>query len=138
MLITGHWKTRWMFWLGLALLLSQVSVHAAPEITERVEWKKIPIRLELTVGQERRVEFLASVKVGVPGNLQSLLRTQSVNGTVYLGPRSLRFDPSHDSGDRWRSNLSFRCGGIERARPEPSDADLCTGRGRVQQSRLLV
>ena len=84
MLINDYWKPRWMFWLGLTLLLSQGSVHAASEITERIEWKKTPIRLKLTVGQERRVEFPTSVKVGVPGNLQPLLRTQSVNGTVYL------------------------------------------------------
>ncbi len=84
MLITGHWKPRWMFWLGLAILLSQGAVHAESETTERIEWKKTPIRLALTVGQERQVTFPSSVKVGVPGNLQTLLRTQSVNGTIYL------------------------------------------------------
>ena len=84
MLLTGHWKTCWMCWLGLILWLSQVSVHAASENIERIEWKKTPIRLELTVGEERQVEFPASVKVGAPGNLQPLLRTQSVNGSVYL------------------------------------------------------
>ncbi|MCB1862740.1 MAG: TIGR03749 family integrating conjugative element protein [Gammaproteobacteria bacterium] len=84
MLLTGHWKLRWIFWLGLTLILLQGTVHAASESTERIEWKKMPIRLELTVGTERQVEFPASVKVGVPGNLQPLLRTQSVNGAVYL------------------------------------------------------
>ena len=84
MLLTGHWRPRWMFWFGLTLWLFQGSVHAASETTERIEWEKTPIRLELTVGEERQVEFPSSVKVGVPGNLQPLLRTQSVNGTVYL------------------------------------------------------
>ena len=84
MLRTGHWKSRWMCWFGLALLLSQSPVHAASETIERIEWKKTPIRLTLIVGEERQVEFPASVKVGVSGNLQPLLRTQSVNGTVYL------------------------------------------------------
>ena len=84
MLLTGHWKIRWIFWLGLALWLFKVPVHAASESTERIEWKKTPIRLVLTVGVERQVEFPSSVKVGVPGNLQPLLRTQSVNGMVYL------------------------------------------------------
>ena len=84
MLLTGHWKIYWMFWFGLTLWLFQVPVHAASETTERIEWKKTPIRLALTVGEERQVEFPSSVKVGVPGNLQTLLRTQSVNGTVYL------------------------------------------------------
>ncbi len=55
MALTVNWKPRWMFWLGLALLLSQAAVHAEAEITERIEWKKIPIRLELTVGRERGV-----------------------------------------------------------------------------------
>ena len=84
MLLTGHWKFRWMLWFGLTLWLLQVPVLAASETTERIEWKKTPVRLALTVGEERHVEFPASVKVGVPGNLQPLLRTQSVNGTVYL------------------------------------------------------
>ncbi|MCP4285693.1 MAG: TIGR03749 family integrating conjugative element protein [Gammaproteobacteria bacterium] len=73
-----------MFWFGLTLWLFQAPVHAASETTERIEWKKTPIQLELTVGQERQVAFPSSVKVGVPGNLRPLLRTQSVNGTVYL------------------------------------------------------
>ena len=71
-------------WLGVALLLVQSLVHAETDTPERIEWKKAPIRLELTVGQEQRIEFPAAVKVGVPASVQSLLRTQSVNGTVYL------------------------------------------------------
>jgi len=77
----------WAFWFALALLLTQTAVAAETdmtELTERIEWQKRPIRLELTVGQERRVDFPAAVQVGVPGSLQPLLRTQSVNGTVYL------------------------------------------------------
>jgi integrating conjugative element protein (TIGR03749 family) len=71
-------------WLGVALLLVQSLVHAETDTLERIEWKKAPIRLELAVGQEQRIEFPNAVKVGVPGSLQPLLRTQSVNGTVYL------------------------------------------------------
>lgn len=84
MSISGHWKRRWMFRLGLALLLAQGALHAAAETTEWIEWKKTPIRLALTVGQERQVAFPSSVRVGLPANLQPLLRTQSVNGTLYL------------------------------------------------------
>lgn len=40
MLLTGHWKILWMFWFGLALILSQSSVHAKAETTERIEWKR--------------------------------------------------------------------------------------------------
>ena len=71
-------------WLGVALLLMQSLVHAETDTPERIEWKKAPIRLELVVGQEQRIEFPAAVKVGVPASVQGLLRTQSVNGTVYL------------------------------------------------------
>ncbi len=63
-----------MQWFGLALLLFQVSVHAASETIERVEWKKIPIRLELKVGEERRIEFPDAVKVAARSNLQLMLR----------------------------------------------------------------
>lgn len=70
--------------LGAALLLAQPVVHAETGTPERIEWKKVPIRLELIVGQEQRIEFPAAVKVGVPGSVQPLLRTQSVNGAVYL------------------------------------------------------
>ena len=71
-------------WLGVVLLLAQSLVHAETETSERIEWKKAPIRLVLAVGQEQRIEFPAAVKVGVPVQIQSLLRSQSVNGTVYL------------------------------------------------------
>lgn len=69
--------------LGLTLCFIQLLVQAESETLERIEWKKAPIRLELTVGQEQRIEFPATVKVGVPESLQSVLRTQTVNGTVY-------------------------------------------------------
>ena len=50
-------------WLGVTLLLMQSLVHAETETLERIEWKKAPIRLELAVGQEQRIEFPATVKV---------------------------------------------------------------------------
>jgi integrating conjugative element protein (TIGR03749 family) len=71
-------------WLGVSLLLMQSTAHAETEGIERIEWDKIPIRLDLKVGQERWVHFPGSVKVGLPASLQPLLRTQSVNGTVYF------------------------------------------------------
>ncbi|MEW7979275.1 MAG: TIGR03749 family integrating conjugative element protein [Candidatus Sedimenticola endophacoides] len=71
-------------WLGVTLFLMQSLVHAETETLERIEWKKAPIRLELAVGQEQRIEFPAAVKVGVPASVQGVLRTQSVNGMVYL------------------------------------------------------
>ncbi len=70
-------------WLGVALLFMQSFVHAQTNTPERIEWKKAPIRLELVVGQEQRIEFPAAVKVGVPAPVQGVLRTQSVNGVVF-------------------------------------------------------
>lgn len=84
MLTSSNLKRSVTFWLGLGLLLMQSFVYAESELTERIEWKKTPIRLTLKVGHERLVHFPASVKVGVPASLQAQLRTQSVNGTVYF------------------------------------------------------
>ena len=83
----NHFKRGVMFWLGVGLLsmLSMLSmVHAESEVTERIEWNKTPIQLDLKVGHERLVHLPGAVKVGVPASSQPLLRTQSVNGTVYL------------------------------------------------------
>ena len=81
---TSPFKPLIATWLGVLLFLAQSLGHAETETPERIEWKKAPIRLALAVGQEQRIEFPAAVKVGVPAPVQSRLRTQSVNGTVYL------------------------------------------------------
>lgn len=81
---TNNLKRGVIFWLGVALLSMQSMVRAEPEITERIEWNKTPIQIDLKVGHERLVHLPGAVKVGVPASLQQLLRTQSVNGTVYL------------------------------------------------------
>ena len=79
---------RYVLVLGLALGLLQITVYAGNETPERIEWNKAPIRLELSVGQEQRIEFPAAVKVGLPDALQTVLRSQSVNGTVYWLPQA--------------------------------------------------
>ena len=70
--------------LAVALLSMPTLAHAESQTIERIEWKKVPIRLELVVGQEQRIEFPNAVKVGIPSSVQPRLRTQSVNGAVYL------------------------------------------------------
>lgn len=80
----NNFKRGVMFWLGFGLVLMQSMVHAEPEVTERIEWNKTPIQLDLKVGHERLVHLPGAVKVGVPASLQPSLRTQSVDGTVYL------------------------------------------------------
>lgn len=67
-------------WLALIIEASQ-GASLAPE---QIPWQKAPIELTLRVDDERLVHFPASVKVGVPAKLQSVLRTQSVAGTLYL------------------------------------------------------
>ncbi len=84
MLRTLRFKQLLVLPLGVAILLITTLAHAEIEPVERIVWKKTPIRLELVVGQEQRIEFPAAVKVGVPAAVQPALRTQSVNGTVYL------------------------------------------------------
>ena len=57
------------------------------EVIERILWKKMPIAVTLIVGQERLVHFPDSVSVGVPQSLTPILRSQSINGTLYLTAR---------------------------------------------------
>ncbi len=77
------------FTLGALLLLVPLIAWADaaaldPAVPERITWQKIPVELALTVGKERRVDFPRPVKVGVPATIQSVLRVQSVAGSVYL------------------------------------------------------
>ena len=73
--------------LPLALLFiafTSGSTSASETVPERIIWQKEPIRLDLTVGKERRVDFPGPVKVGLPPKLESMVRVQSIAGTVYL------------------------------------------------------
>lgn len=73
-----------VLWLFASLMLSTGIAQAVPEVAERVAWRKMPIVIELAVGTERLVHFPGAVKVGVPPQLQGVLRIQSVAGTAYL------------------------------------------------------
>lgn len=57
-------------------------------VPQRIKWDRAPLSIPLNVGDERMVHFRAPVSVGVPVGLEALLRTQTVNGTVYLLARS--------------------------------------------------
>lgn len=71
-------------WLFALFLLCAGIVEAAPVAAERVAWRKTPIVIVLPVGTERLVHFPGAVKVGVPPQLQGVLRIQSIAGTAYL------------------------------------------------------
>ncbi len=67
----------------LLLFLVQ-TLCAESTLPQRIQWRKTPIPITLSVGEERMVHFRRPVSVGLPATLESVLRTQTVNGTVYL------------------------------------------------------
>ena len=67
----------------LLLFLAQ-TLCAESTLPQRMQWRKTPIPITLSVGEERMVHFRRPVSVGLPATLESVLRTQTVNGTVYL------------------------------------------------------
>lgn len=72
--------------LSLTALLLFVAQTLCAESTtaERIQWQKTPIAIGLNVGEERMLHFRGPISVGLPATLESRLRTQTVNGTVYL------------------------------------------------------
>lgn len=76
---------RWPYpFFGVLLLFMHTLAAAEPPPSERIQWDRVPIRLNLSVGRERMVHFPAPVTLGLPASLQSRVRVQSVNDTVYL------------------------------------------------------
>ena len=69
--------------MSVLLLFMAHTVCAESMSAQRIQWQKTPITIALSVGEERMVHFRAPVSVGIPATLESVLRTQSVNGTVY-------------------------------------------------------
>jgi integrating conjugative element protein (TIGR03749 family) len=76
-------------WIAIMLFCFPIATYAKgdgslPDVPERVVWRKTPIDILLVVGEERLVHFPASVSIGIPQSLTPLLRSQSINGTLYL------------------------------------------------------
>jgi len=63
---------------------AQLDIHAPQDVPEPVLWRKAPIRILLAAGKERLVHFPGSVRVALPSSLASMLRVQSIHGTLYL------------------------------------------------------
>lgn len=76
-----------LFWLTL-VVASQAALaqddQTNADAPERVVWRKTPIFVPLTVGEERLIHFPDAVSIGLPTSLTPLLRSQSINGTLYL------------------------------------------------------
>lgn len=70
-------------WAASLPVAAQDPADPITEAPERIVWDKTPIKLTLRVGRERRVSFPVDVRVGVSPALADVLRTQSVDGTVY-------------------------------------------------------
>ncbi|AKE60101.1 TIGR03749 family integrating conjugative element protein [Citrobacter farmeri] len=64
----------------LSIMLFALPLHAV----ELVTWERIPLPVELNIGQERIVFVDRNVRVGYPATLDGKLRIQSSNSTVYL------------------------------------------------------
>ncbi|MFV0277168.1 MAG: TIGR03749 family integrating conjugative element protein [Parahaliea sp.] len=88
----SQWTVLVLFW---ALFLSSTQSAAtqdapaqANEVVstgpERVVWRRTPIAIPLVVGEERLIHFPDSVSIGLPQSLTPFLRSQSINGTLYL------------------------------------------------------
>jgi len=67
----------------VVLLFIAPTLSAESTPPQRIQWQKTPIAIALSVGEERMVHFRKPVSVGIPATLESVLRTQTVNGTVY-------------------------------------------------------
>lgn len=106
--------------LGLCFpLLSFAQVDdTASNVPERVVWNKAPIAIPLVVGEERLVHFPDSVSIGLPQSLTPLLRSQSINGTLYLLARQ-PFEPtrvmvrSETDGPIYVLDISAAPGGVD-------------------------
>lgn len=100
----------------LALVLLVLSTNALS--TQIVEWKKKPIDIVLPIGKERIIELPDNVFVGLPANIEKLVRTQSAQGYVYLTAFS-EFQSSrvqlrlHDTGEIVLLNLSASAQSME-------------------------
>jgi len=73
-----------VFWVIASIAAAaHAGVSPDPDPIERILWKKAPIKITLPVGRERMVTFPGAVRVGIPSEITTHLRTQSVKGVVY-------------------------------------------------------
>ena len=82
MRVVGRQRGLWGAFLSMTLPLCWVFLPGTAA-SETVEWRRTPISVVLSVGEERVLTFPGAVQVGVPQSLSgSALRSQSTGGTV--------------------------------------------------------
>ncbi len=82
--MTREVKMKLISTLALLSLLATGVVRPQTQVPQRIVWAKTPIKLTLTLDKERQVHFPAPVRVGMAPEIDMSLRTQTVDGTVYL------------------------------------------------------
>ena len=65
------------------LYVGFLPLASANEPVERIFWDKKPLTITLPVNKERMITFPSPVKIGLPAEINSQLRTQINNNTVY-------------------------------------------------------
>lgn len=68
----------------LSLIPLLLSCCAAANAVEMMQWRRIPLSVDLHIGHERVLFINKNVRVGYPAELDGKLRIQSSGGTVYL------------------------------------------------------
>lgn len=75
--------------LGVTLFVSAAGAWAI----EAVEWKRVPIKVELRVDETRILHFEDHVSIWRPEQLNGILKVESLQGSVYLEPTQ-EFEPT--------------------------------------------
>jgi integrating conjugative element protein (TIGR03749 family) len=68
----------------ILLLVVAWLVPVAAFATVDLRWDRLPLPVDLIVGQERVLLFDAEVRVGIPAEARERIQAQSANGAVYL------------------------------------------------------
>lgn len=69
--------------LGFIVVLARLAIAPAHAM-EVMHWDRLPLAVQLIVGQERVVFLDRDVRVGVPAEIADHLRVQSADGAIYL------------------------------------------------------
>jgi integrating conjugative element protein (TIGR03749 family) len=71
----------------ITLLCMLLGANTASAI-EILHWRRLPLSIPLTVGEERVIFIERAMRIGMPADLKEDLRVQSANGAIYLRPNN--------------------------------------------------